>query len=678
MNTNQSARRAVPAAGVAAMLVLAACGGGSSGNDDGDGSDGGNGGGGADGGQGAAVSLAPEASSVLEGEGTARSVAGAQTYFESAPVVVLAPDGGPRAVEAGSAGVNLGAPVLLDSDDEAEAAEIERLGASTVLAVGPVSVPDGIDVDVVAPADADELAALLGGPEIVETDAAGAVQAVAGSAGSLVVAAGDWDESGAGAQGEAPSAGPGEAPSAEGDDVTGESGDAQGEAPSGGSGSAAADEPAGQDAPASSEGPADTGDHDVIDELPDAGAAEPAAGETFALGGGTPDELAAAATASAAGANVVVASGGDPRATRESVEAVHTLADDLGLAPSGESSSQSPSAGADEAGTETGTETGSEGASEAGSDGTAPEGGTAAGAGLVVVGLSPDLGDAEQLTGRTEAAATGTQLPAGGQLVLPEPVGDQTGATYVALYGSPDGAALGLLGEQGPEDTIVRAGEVAAPYEALTDTTVVPTLEIIATVASAEPGDDGDYSNETPVERIRPLVDLAAEAGMYVILDLQPGRTDFVSQAQIYEELLLEPHVGLALDPEWRLTPDQVHLTQIGQVPVEEVDEVVTYLADLTAEHDLPQKFLVLHQFQVRMIPDVDLVDQSRDEVRVLVHADGQGPQGAKQDTWRTLLANAPSITAWGWKNFLDEDTPLLSPEGTMAVEPRPDLITYQ
>ncbi|MGC5615867.1 hypothetical protein [Georgenia sp. Z1491] len=659
MSTVRSPRRAALAALATSTLVLAACG---SGGDDAEGDGGQDGDGGADGSTAhVAQAAAPGESLVLEGEGTARSVAAAGTYFDSSPVVVLAPDGGPRSVEAASAGVHLGVPVLVDGDDAAEAAEIERLGATTVLAVGPVSVPGDVGVDVAAPADDAALAELLGGPDVQEVESSEAVSAVAGTgAEALVVAGADWGPGAAGA--ETTTDGPAE-PASDGPAGTTSDGPT---------------EPA-------SDGAAETGSHDVVTELPDLGDTEASAGETVALGGGTLDELAVAATARAAGANVVVASGGDPRASAAGVEAVHALATDLGLAPDEESASGGPEASSDGAGSdsdesdESAESDESDGApGESPSDPATAEGEAEAESGLVVVGLSPGLGDADQLATRTRSAATGVQLPAGGQLVLPEPDGDQTGALYVALYGSPDSSALGVLGEQGPEETIARAEEVAAEYEGLTDETVVPTLEIIATVASGEPGDDGDYSNETPVERIRPLVDLAGEHGLYVVLDLQPGRTDFVTQAQIYEELLLEPHVGLALDPEWRLTPDQVHLTQIGQVPVEEVNEVVTYLADLTSEHDLPQKLLVLHQFQVRMIPDVDQVDQSRDEVQVLIHADGQGAQGDKQTTWRTLLDNAPSVTAWGWKNFYDEDTPMLTPEGTMAVEPTPDLVTYQ
>jgi hypothetical protein len=33
----------------------------------------------------------------------------------------------------------------------------------------------------------------------------------------------------------------------------------------------------------------------------------------------------------------------------------------------------------------------------------------------------------------------------------------------------------------------------------------------------------------------------------------------------------------------------------------------------------------------------------------------------------------------WGWKNFYDEDQPMLTPEQTVTqVEPVPDLVSYQ
>ena len=66
-----------------------------------------------------------------------------------------------------------------------------------------------------------------------------------------------------------------------------------------------------------------------------------------------------------------------------------------------------------------------------------------------------------------------------------------------------------------------------------------------------------------------------------MVLDLQPGRSDFLSQAKQYASLLEQPNVGLALDPEWRLGPHQVPLRQIGRVSAAEVNRTSAWLADL-------------------------------------------------------------------------------------------------
>ncbi|MEX5718472.1 hypothetical protein [Geodermatophilus maliterrae] len=289
-----------------------------------------------------------------------------------------------------------------------------------------------------------------------------------------------------------------------------------------------------------------------------------------------------------------------------------------------------------------------------------------------VVALGADFAGVQGLDWKLRTAVEGPQLPGGGQLLFPQHM-------MVALYGTPGTGALGVLGEQGLPESIQRARDTAAPYQELVDATVVPAFEIIATVASSAAGADGDYSAESDVETLRPWVEAAGEAGVFVVLDLQPGRTDFLTQARLYQPLLELPHVGLALDPEWRLRPDQVHLTQIGQVGIEEVNQVVTWLADLTRDRALPQKLLVLHQFQVRMIVDRERLDTSRDELAIMVHVDGQGTQPMKQDTWRVLHQDAPAPLSWGWKNFYDEDSPTLTPDQTIAgVQPTPQLITYQ
>lgn len=359
---------------------------------------------------------------------------------------------------------------------------------------------------------------------------------------------------------------------------------------------------------------------DDVDRLPATASPEPGPAVLGLVAG--PQPLAALATLRAAGAGVADVPGADPRATSAAVEQL------------------------------------------------------AAAQPAAVVALGEAFGPADRLATRVAAARTGTQLPGGGQLVFPAVEG-QPGKRYVALYGTPGSGALGVLGEQDVPATITRTEQHAAPYRSLTGDTVVPAVEIIATIASAGPGDDGNYSNERPVEDLRPLVDAAGAAGMSVVLDLQPGRTDFVTQAQRYADLLALPHVGLALDPEWRLAPDQVHLRQIGSVGADEVNATAAWLAQFTRERGLPQKMFVLHQFQLRMLTDRERIDTSHDELATVIHVDGQGSQPAKAGTWATLRAGAPPVH-WGWKNFYDEDLPMLDPVQTYQVQPVPDLVTYQ
>ena len=293
-------------------------------------------------------------------------------------------------------------------------------------------------------------------------------------------------------------------------------------------------------------------------------------------------------------------------------------------------------------------------------------------AATAVIALGEPFAAETSLEWKIRSALTGTQLPGGGQTLFP-------GRMLVALYGTPGAPVLGVLGEQGLPETITRAQQTAAAYASLSTRTVVPLHEIIATVAAADAGPDGNYSNEISADTLRPWVEAAGAAGHYVVLDLQPGRSDFLSQAAAYQSLLELPYVGLALDPEWRLGPNQRHLVQIGSVDVAEVNAVVSWLAALTSEKALPQKLLVLHQFRSSMIGNRALLDVTHPEIGLLIHVDGLGSQPDKQATWAALHVDAPAGIAWGWKNFYDEDTPTLSPEQTMSqVVPAPDLVTYQ
>ena len=215
-----------------------------------------------------------------------------------------------------------------------------------------------------------------------------------------------------------------------------------------------------------------------------------------------------------------------------------------------------------------------------------------------VVALGSEFGPPDQLAARVSVAATGVELPGGGQVLYPY-------RRHIALYGNPTTGALGSLGEQPLPEAITRVKQLAAGVPAAhRHDGGADIRDHYNGRTQPVPDDDGNYSTESALSDIRPYIDAAAKAGVYVVLDLQPGRTDFLTQAQLYEQFLKQPHVGLALDPEWRLGRNQVHLRQIGTVTATEINSVASWLADLTRANNLPQKLLLLHQFKSTMISD--------------------------------------------------------------------------
>jgi hypothetical protein len=288
-----------------------------------------------------------------------------------------------------------------------------------------------------------------------------------------------------------------------------------------------------------------------------------------------------------------------------------------------------------------------------------------------VLAIGAGFGPVGGLAPRISVAETGVQLPGGGQILFPMRL-------LVALYGHPGTPSLGVLGQQDLQASIARARRVAAAYRALTHVPVIPAFEIIATVAQAHPGYDGYYSYESTVDSLRPWVRRAMAAGMYVILDLQPGRADLLAQARRYQPLLRLPDVGLALDPEWKLQPGQLPLHQIGGVSIIEVNRVIRWLAGLTARYRLPQKLLVLHQYKLSMIRSEQQLDTRHQDLAILIHMDGQGTPANKQQTWEAVFSAAPAGVFFGWKNFYAKDHPTLSPRQTIERTPRLSMISYQ
>ena len=259
------------------------------------------------------------------------------------------------------------------------------------------------------------------------------------------------------------------------------------------------------------------------------------------------------------------------------------------------------------------------------------------------------------------------ELPRGGTSVLPE-------HRVVAYYGAPQSRELGALGIGRPDGAARRLARDARPYRT-GKRPELPALELIAVIANADPGEDGMYRARQEDKVIRRYLGAARRAKGLLLLDIQPGRSDFFTETTRLERWLREPDVGLALDPEWRVEPPDVPAQVIGHVDAREVNATSAWLAQLVARHRLPQKLFVVHQFTDDMVDDRRL--KRRAELAMVLNADGFGTRPVKVSKYHAFTRAAKSFHQ-GFKLFYEEDVGLMTPAQVLRLRPSPDVVVYE
>jgi len=260
------------------------------------------------------------------------------------------------------------------------------------------------------------------------------------------------------------------------------------------------------------------------------------------------------------------------------------------------------------------------------------------------------------------------ELPRGGRRIFPD-------HRVVAFYGAPQDDELGALGIGTPDQAARRLERVARGYRRRSRP-VLPAMELIATIVTAAPGPDGQYRTRQTDAVIRRYLRAARRRRMLLLLDIQPGRADFVTEARALERWLREPDVGLALDPEWRMGPDEVPGNVIGSVSAREVNEVSAWLDGIVRRRRLPEKLFVIHQFTDDMIENRRAVID-RPGLATTFNVDGFGDRPNKRSKYDAFTDQPPRFHD-GFKLFFREDVNLMRPRHVLALTPPPDLVVYE
>jgi len=246
----------------------------------------------------------------------------------------------------------------------------------------------------------------------------------------------------------------------------------------------------------------------------------------------------------------------------------------------------------------------------------------------------------------------------------------------VAFYGGDRTPALGVLGGVPPDEVAVKLQRQAKGYEQ-GDTPIVPVFELITVVASFHPGPDNLYRFRDDPGVVQGYIDAIRKVHGLMVIDIQPGRADFMTEIKPYEQFLKQPDVGLALDGEWHVGPDQVPGVVIGNITADTVNQVSAYLSGIVQRNNLPQKLLIIHQFTEGEIHDRARIITDRPGLAMVLDIDGFGGALTKTLKYQGLTAGTDRYYH-GIKLYYGQDVNLMSPMQVLALRPSPDIIIYQ
>jgi hypothetical protein len=256
------------------------------------------------------------------------------------------------------------------------------------------------------------------------------------------------------------------------------------------------------------------------------------------------------------------------------------------------------------------------------------------------------------------------ELPRGGRQLFPR-------YRVVGFYGMQN---LDVLGDGPPDQVAQHLLRVARPY-ARPGRPVMPMFELIATVAHPFPTPSGLYRTHQEDEIVQRYLKAVRRIDGILVLDVQPGRADFVDEMRHWEPYLRQPDVGVALDPEFAMGPGQVPGRHLGRTDAAAINRASAYVAGIVKRHRLPQKLFMIHQFQDSMIRDKAKI-AIRPGLAMTWNADGFGVRSAKLEDYRSYTRDRRFHP--GLKLFYQNDVDLMTPHEVLRLKPVPRVINYQ
>lgn len=275
----------------------------------------------------------------------------------------------------------------------------------------------------------------------------------------------------------------------------------------------------------------------------------------------------------------------------------------------------------------------------------------------------------------TPTSTPPAELPNGGREIFPK----NRLVGFSGVQGDPQFALGRLTGNLNSKCAEIRA--IGTRYARGRE--VLPIFEMITVVVHGSPGADGKYRSRQPKSVVREYLRATRRCKGLLLLNIQPGRSEFMPELKYYENFLKEPDVGVALDPEWAMDPGKVPNRDLGRTDGAELNESAIFLSNIVKEYDLPEKVMVFHQFNHAAVENVRQL-KPQEGVAIVRSVDGLGGPESKTETYNAFKKSRPKYIHPGFKLFYTEDVQppwgsrLMTPREVMNLKPQPEYILYE
>jgi hypothetical protein len=242
----------------------------------------------------------------------------------------------------------------------------------------------------------------------------------------------------------------------------------------------------------------------------------------------------------------------------------------------------------------------------------------------------------------------------------------------VSLYGLPGG--FGALGRKSARGARRRLAKQAHDYRRRGKRPVIRAFDMVATVPTSCSGRRDKCRFRVPDRLVRRYLREVRRFNGRLLLDIGLGRSTYMNEFEHWRNFLLEPDVGIAIDPEWDVGPHGEPGETVGSSNARQVNRLSHRMQHLIREHRLPSKLLVVHQFRPSSVKRQDDIKR-RPKVDITLNFDGIGAPPPKRRGYRRL---AERRLFNGFSLFYQLDSNLMSPRQVLRLRPRVDYVMYQ